>query len=119
MLIQTWVATGILVGLAALGFAQRKPDFSGEWTLDRQASTLSPGADAVQTGTVRIEQRDPTFRYKATLVSQRAARCSTNTSCRWMDMKWSTLSREGPWRVFAGTGRPSYSRLESSEPMVN
>ena len=41
----------------------------GEWTLNRQASTLSPGAAAVQSGVVRIEHRDPIFRYKATFVS--------------------------------------------------
>src|SRR5262245_12631716 len=46
-----------------------RPDFSGEWTLNRQASALSPGADGVQSGTVRIEHRDPSFRYKAAFVS--------------------------------------------------
>ena len=70
MLIQMCIVSGILLGLAALGLAQEKPDFSGEWTLNRQASTLSPGADAVQSGVVRIEHRDPTFRYKATFVSE-------------------------------------------------
>ena len=69
MLIRTCIASGILLGLAGLGVAQQKPDFSGEWTLNRQASTLSPGAAAVQSGVVRIEHRDPTFRYKATFVS--------------------------------------------------
>jgi hypothetical protein len=29
--------------------AQQKPDFSGDWTLNRQASTLSPAAAAFQT----------------------------------------------------------------------
>src|SRR5215471_641491 len=48
---------------------QQKPDFSGEWILNRQASTLSPGADAVRTGIVRIEHRDPKFRYQAEFVS--------------------------------------------------
>ena len=47
----------------------RKPDFSGEWILDRQACTLSPGADAIQSAVVRIEHRDPNFRYKAKFVS--------------------------------------------------
>jgi hypothetical protein len=46
-----------------------KPDFSGEWTLNRQACTLSPGADAIRTGVVRIEHRDPKFRYQASFVS--------------------------------------------------
>ncbi len=69
MLIRTYIAGGILLGLAGLGVAQEKPDFSGEWTLNRQASTLSPGAAAVESGVVRIEHRDPTFRYKATFIS--------------------------------------------------
>jgi hypothetical protein len=69
MSIRTCIAGGILLGLAGLGIAQQKPDFSGEWTLDRKASTLSPGAAAVQSGVVRIEHRDPTFRYKATFIS--------------------------------------------------
>src|SRR5262245_42370605 len=47
----------------------QKPDFSGEWTLNRQASTLSPGAHAIRTGVVRIEHRDPRFQYQAEFVS--------------------------------------------------
>ncbi len=42
-----------------------KPDFSGRWILDRQASALSPGADAVLSAVWHIEHRDPTFRHKA------------------------------------------------------
>ena len=48
---------------------QNKPDFTGEWSLDRQACSLSPGADAMQSGIVRIEHRDPTLRYKGTFTS--------------------------------------------------
>ena len=69
MLIRIWIVSGILLGLACFAIAQQKPDFSGEWTLNRQASTLSPGAAAVQSGVVRIEHRDPTFRYKASFVT--------------------------------------------------
>jgi hypothetical protein len=50
------------------GVAQEKPDFSGEWILNRQASTLSPGADAVQSGVVRIEHREPAFRCNGALM---------------------------------------------------
>jgi hypothetical protein len=46
-----------------------KPDFSGEYVLNRQASTLSHGASAVQSGVVRIEHREPMFRYQATFVA--------------------------------------------------
>jgi hypothetical protein len=38
-----------------------KPDFTGEWVLNLQASTLSPVvAPVVQSGFVRIEHREPT-----------------------------------------------------------
>jgi ketosteroid isomerase-like protein len=43
-----------------------KPDFSGNYVLDRQASILSAGADAIERGEVRIEHREPVFRYSAT-----------------------------------------------------
>lgn len=48
----------------------QKLDLSGEWILNRQASTLSPGADAVQSAVMRIEHREPTFRCKGTFVSE-------------------------------------------------
>ena len=69
MFIETCIATVILLAITISGVAQEKPDFSGEWILNRQASTLSPGADAMQSGVVRIEHREPTFRYKAAYVS--------------------------------------------------
>ena len=62
-------ATACALAVAAAAAAQPKPDFSGEWVLNRQASTLSPAAAGVQSGVVRIEHRDPTFRYEATLVT--------------------------------------------------
>ncbi len=46
-----------------------KPDFSGEYVLNRQTSTLSSGAAAIQSGVVRIEHADPMFRYRATFVA--------------------------------------------------
>jgi hypothetical protein len=39
------IATVIVLGIAAASVAQEKPNFSGEWVLNRQARTLSPGAD--------------------------------------------------------------------------
>ena len=45
-----------------------KPDFSGEWILNRQGSTLSPGADAVESAVLRIDHREPAFRCKGTFV---------------------------------------------------
>jgi hypothetical protein len=46
-----------------------KPDFSGEWILDRQASALSSNAAAFQSGVMRIEHRDPTFRFQLSMVA--------------------------------------------------
>ena len=68
MLRETCLAAVILV-VASSGLPQEKPDFSGEWILNRSASTLSPGADAVQSGVWHIEHREPTFRHKAALVT--------------------------------------------------
>jgi hypothetical protein len=58
----------LLVGMGTLA-AQQKPDFTGEWTLNRQASTLSPGAAAVRSGAVRIEHREPMFRCRLSVVA--------------------------------------------------
>src|SRR5262245_21491227 len=69
MLIRRCIAGGFLLGLAGLLVAQQKPDFSGEFVLNRQASTLSPSAVPVQSGVVRIEHRDPSFRYRVLFVT--------------------------------------------------
>jgi hypothetical protein len=68
------IATIFLLGVASSGLTQDKPDFSGEWILNRQASTLSKGADAMQSGVWRIEHREPTFRHKAAFVSASGSR---------------------------------------------
>jgi hypothetical protein len=49
--------------------AQQKPDFSGEWKLNVQASTLSPiVAPVAQSGVLRIEHHEPTFSAQQTIV---------------------------------------------------
>ena len=63
------IASLLLLAHSTTPRAQEKPDFSGEWTLNRQASSLSPAAAAMQSGTVRIEHREPMFRYAATLMA--------------------------------------------------
>jgi hypothetical protein len=70
MFIEMCIATVILLGVAVSGLAEERPDFSGEWILNRQASTLSPGADAVQSAVWRIEHQEPTFRHKASFVTE-------------------------------------------------
>ena len=54
--------------------SESKPDFSGDWILNRQACTLSPGADAIRSATVHIEHSEPTFKYKAEFVSDNDSR---------------------------------------------
>lgn len=69
MSIHTWIPLAVLLGASASWTVEDKPDFTGEWILNRPASTLSPGADAVQSGVVRIKHHDPTFRYTAEFVT--------------------------------------------------
>ncbi len=49
--------------------AQQKPDFSGEWHLNRQASALSAIVGPVaQSGALRIEHHDPSFKCQMTIM---------------------------------------------------
>jgi hypothetical protein len=64
----------ILLGVAGASLNQEKPDFSGEWILNRDASTLSEGADAVQSGVWRIEHREPTFRHQSAFAFEKGPR---------------------------------------------
>ena len=64
----TLAAVFVLAGITIV-IAQQKPDFSGEWKLNRQASTLSPNVAAVaQSGSLRIEHREPKFAAHQTIV---------------------------------------------------
>ena len=47
---------------------QQRPDFSGEWTLNRSTSSLQGEMSAVERGTVRIQHRDPSFAFTRTFV---------------------------------------------------
>jgi hypothetical protein len=47
---------------------QGKPDFSGTWMLNRQASSLPPPVSAVESGVLRIEHREPSFSFHRTYV---------------------------------------------------
>src|SRR3954471_20267413 len=61
-------AIAALAGTMMLG-AQQKPDFSGEWQLNRQASALSAVvASAAQSGALRIEHHEPGFKCQMTIV---------------------------------------------------
>jgi hypothetical protein len=57
----------MLAGAAAAG-AQARPDFSGDWVLNRQGSTLPPPVSNVESGVVRIDHREPSFTFHRTYV---------------------------------------------------
>jgi hypothetical protein len=64
-----FAAAVFFLAVAMTVLAQQKPDFSGEWKLNVQASTLSPPvAAAVQSGVLRIEHREPRFTAQQTIV---------------------------------------------------
>lgn len=46
-----------------------KPDFSGEWVLDRQASHLTGGASAMESGVLRIDHRDPKCGFQISMIA--------------------------------------------------
>ena len=65
----TAIAAGVALAGTMTATAQQKPDFSGEWQLNRQASMLSPiVAPVAQSGTLRIEHKEPKFRCHMTIV---------------------------------------------------
>ena len=64
----TLAAVFFLAGAMTV-LAQQKPDFSGEWKLNPQASTLSPTvAAAAQSGVLRIEHHEPSVTVHLTIV---------------------------------------------------
>ena len=63
------LAAVVFLSSAMTAIAQQKPDFSGEWTLNRQASELSPiVAPVAQSGVLRIEHHEPSFTAQQTIV---------------------------------------------------
>jgi len=73
-----------------------KPDFSGEWVLNREASTLSAGAATVQSGNWTIEHHEPSFRHQASFVMEGGPR----------DYEYE-LRSDGPAIPAEGQGPPS------------
>lgn len=65
----TVIAVVVVLACTMTATAQQKPDFSGEWQLNRQASMLSPiVAPVAQSGTLRIEHKEPNFKCHMTIV---------------------------------------------------
>ena len=89
-----WLATATVA-------AQMPPDFSGDWVLDRTASMLQGESAAVERGTVRIEHRDPAFRFARTFVVKQKP----------VDTAFD-IATDGREVARAVAGRTSRSRLE-------
>ena len=51
-----------------------KPDFSGEWILNKDASTLSAAAGTVQSARWVIDHREPVFHHTGSFVFEGGAR---------------------------------------------
>ena len=62
------LAVVLILAAAAAAAAQARPDFSGDWVLNRQGSTLPPPVSNVESGVVRIEHREPSFTFHRTYV---------------------------------------------------
>jgi hypothetical protein len=58
----------LLSCLPATAASRQRPDFSGEWKLDRAASSLQGELTAVESGVVRIQHREPSFGFSRTFV---------------------------------------------------
>jgi hypothetical protein len=54
----------VMVSVVAIG--QQRPDFSGSWKLNRQASALQAESAVVESGVVRIAHREPAFEFSRT-----------------------------------------------------
>jgi hypothetical protein len=65
---RTLAAGLVAASLAATAAAQTRPDFSGEWTLNRPASTLPPPVSNVESGVVRIDHQEPWLTFHRTYV---------------------------------------------------
>ena len=58
----------VCVTAAAATAAQQRPDFSGEWVLNRQESRLPPPVSSVERGVVHINHREPAFSFHRSYV---------------------------------------------------
>ena len=108
-LVHRALAAGLLTVCAVVpASAQANPDFSGEWVLNRQDSTLPPPVSSVESGVVRIEHRDPSFTFHRTYViggATREARFARATDGR-------EVTETGP------QGMPSVSTLRWDGPTL-
>jgi hypothetical protein len=65
---RTVIVLLLLLVPATTALGQQRPDFSGEWSLDRAASSLQGDMAAVESGVIRIRHREPSFGFSRTFV---------------------------------------------------
>jgi len=65
---RTVIVLLLLLVPATTALGQQRPDFSGEWALDRAASSLQGDMAAVESGVIRIRHREPSFGFSRTFV---------------------------------------------------
>jgi hypothetical protein len=100
------VVLAVVVAMTAV--AQQKPDFSGEWRLNREASMLSPSvAPSAQAGTLRIEHKEPDFKCQMIIV----------LDGKPIDTKYEMVS-DGRERVATAQGRRIASSLRWDEDVL-
>src|SRR6516162_5295920 len=94
---------------SALVNSSVKPDFSGEWVLDRQASHLTGGASAMETGVLRIDHRDPKCSFQI----------SMSVGGESVELAWESVSvRETPLPNFC-RARHSGRMAETTVPQAH
>jgi|SRR5687767_896048 len=101
MATRTACALALAASMWAATASAQAPDFSGEWVLDRTASMLQADSAAVESATVRIEHRDPSFRFARTFVVKQKP----------FDTAFD-IATDGREVARAVAGRTSRSRLE-------
>jgi hypothetical protein len=75
----TVIAAVVALAGTMTTIAQQKPDFSGEWQLNRHASMLSPVvAPVAQSGTLRIDTRsEPRNSFAGVAATRTMCGCSS------------------------------------------
>jgi hypothetical protein len=62
-----WISAGVIFLVISSVSAGGKPDFSGEWTLNKEKSKLeNKQASNLEQATLRIEHREPLFKFHRT-----------------------------------------------------
>ena len=126
----TFIAAVVALAGTMTPIAQQKPDFSGEWQLNREASILSPNvAPAVKSGALRIEHHEPSFKCQMTIVMDKPfeTKYELLTDGREVaatergrkivsSLRWDSDALVATWRIEGSTGEMTISFVMNSRP---